>query len=390
MTELPPGGSRDPGTDAARLDALAGIARAVAHDTNNLLMAISGYASLALLDLPADAPARDPVERAAAATRVAAELTRELLLLAPPGSEAPIADLGTALGDVEQLLTAVSAPGTTVSLEPAGVPAVVAVAPSAVRRATVALALAMGRALRGAAALSVGAVPAGEDVAIELRWTGEGTGGRDPDLAAARAEIEPHGGTVERVVGDETATVLRLRLPAAPGGEAPEAPADGEPPGGEPPGGPAGPDQDPGRSGAARDAPAGTRPSAPAPEALVVDDEAAVGRVAGRLLEAGGWRAEVSPAGEDALRRLSAEPSRFAVVVLDLSMPGLAGAALVRRLRTVRPDVGIVVMSGYAPADVADELAAESVVFLQKPFTRASLADAVDQAVRLGRDIGAS
>ena len=390
MTELPPGGSRDPGTDAARLDALAGIARAVAHDTNNLLMAISGYASLALLDLPADAPARDPVERAAAATRVAAELTRELLLLAPPGSEAPIADLGTALGDVEQLLTAVSAPGTTVSLEPAGVPAVVAVAPSAVRRATVALALAMGRALRGAAALSVGAVPAGEDVAIELRWIGEGTGGRDPDLAAARAEIELHGGTVERVVGDETATVLRLRLPAAPGVEAPEAPADGEPPGGEPPGGPAGPDQDPGRSRAARDAPAGMHPSAPIPEALVVDDEAAVGRVAGRLLEAGGWRAEVSPAGEDALRRLSAEPSRFAVVVLDLSMPGLAGAALVRRLRTVRPDVGIVVMSGYAPADVADELAAESVVFLQKPFTRASLADAVDQAVRLGRDIGAS
>ncbi len=378
--------------DDARLLALQRVSRAVAHDTNNLLLAVGGYAALALMDLPQDASARDAVARIEVASRAAVELAREMLLALAPGGEDAAADAGYALADVAHLLDVAAGPGATVVVEDSrGLP-LVAVPPAVLRRTALFLALAGGGAVRGPTSVTARAAEADGSAVLELRWGTATTG--DVALDAARDEIAPYGGSVERLDAPGS-LALRARLPVV-GGEAVSPPAG---PVGEARGGRARPEgtgpERTGPEGAAqgshdheagpgvRDEGAGT--SGSVRRALVVDDEAAVGRVVARLLEASGWAADVSPGGEDALGRFETDAGRYDVVLLDLSMPGMTGTDLLRHLRAIRPDVGIVLMSGYASTDVTDDLQAQSVVFLQKPFSRASLAEAVDVAAEMAR-----
>ena len=70
---------------AAKLESLGVLAGGIAHDFNNLLMTILGNAELALLDLPARAPARASVARIELAARRASELTGQMLAYAGKG-----------------------------------------------------------------------------------------------------------------------------------------------------------------------------------------------------------------------------------------------------------------------------------------------------------------
>jgi len=64
---------------AQKLESLGVLAGGIAHDFNNLLVAILGNADLALLDLPADAPAAALLERIKKSAERAADLTRQML-----------------------------------------------------------------------------------------------------------------------------------------------------------------------------------------------------------------------------------------------------------------------------------------------------------------------
>jgi DNA-binding NtrC family response regulator len=74
-----------------------------------------------------------------------------------------------------------------------------------------------------------------------------------------------------------------------------------------------------------------------------------------------------------------------ALVVLDLVMPGMGGAALYRLLRETNPGLPVIVLSGYPPgAAVAGLSRDETVSWLQKPAGFEELAGAVRHA--LGKD----
>jgi CheY-like chemotaxis protein len=129
--------------------------------------------------------------------------------------------------------------------------------------------------------------------------------------------------------------------------------------------------------------PAAERPAAAGVTILVVDDEEPVRQVARRLLEEAGYGVAEAVNGRDAVERVGAERDRFALVLLDLTMPVMAGAETLRRLRAVAPDLPVILMSGYGDAEVlrhVPELGAEA--FLAKPFTFDSLTAAVGAAVR--------
>jgi two-component system response regulator PrrA len=113
---------------------------------------------------------------------------------------------------------------------------------------------------------------------------------------------------------------------------------------------------------------------------LLVDDEAPVRRAVGRALTRQGFVISECDDGALALDRLAADPS-IAAVVLDLSMPGMSGAEVLRRIRLRTRELPVLILSGYV-AD-ADALAGATAI-LAKPIHGNALVDALTAALTDG------
>ena len=111
-------------------------------------------------------------------------------------------------------------------------------------------------------------------------------------------------------------------------------------------------------------------------DVLVVDDEESVLSVVEQLTVALGHRARVADSGEAALELLEAALSD--VVISDIRMPGMDGFELAQRIRTIYPDMQIILMTGYS-LDQTSQMAAELDVraFLHKPFKARDLNEAL-------------
>ncbi len=111
---------------------------------------------------------------------------------------------------------------------------------------------------------------------------------------------------------------------------------------------------------------------------LVVDDEATVRRTATKMLEANGFEVVTANDGREAVAVYRAEPDRFALVLIDLSMPQLDGAQSFLEMRGTRAKVQVVLMSGFATREVSFRFKeAQPAGFLQKPFTQEELLQVV-------------
>lgn len=115
---------------------------------------------------------------------------------------------------------------------------------------------------------------------------------------------------------------------------------------------------------------------------LFVDDECELLEGFIRVCEKSGWKAVGAHDGRDALELFKAEP--VDVVVTDLLMPRLDGAALVNELRNLDHDVPIIVLTGYASLErCAEALRAGATDFLTKPVSNEKLSSAIQQAFEL-------
>ena len=137
-------------------------------------------------------------------------------------------------------------------------------------------------------------------------------------------------------------------------------------------------------------APADDPAASPAPAArgrgetiLVVEDQPAMLKLTGRILEANGYRVLAASGPEDALR-LAAEHD-FHILITDLLMPEISGRDLVERIEALRPGRPVLYMSGYGEELLGSQrMIPEGAAFLQKPFTEQALLEAV-VAVREAR-----
>lgn len=117
---------------------------------------------------------------------------------------------------------------------------------------------------------------------------------------------------------------------------------------------------------------------------LVVDDEDVVVRTAKMALERHGYTVLEAASGPAAIEILKNEKNRVSAVILDLSMPGMSGQEALPEIRKVRPDVKVIVSSGYNEAETMRLFSGQTLSgFLQKPYTVARLAEKVKAA--LGR-----
>ncbi len=111
---------------------------------------------------------------------------------------------------------------------------------------------------------------------------------------------------------------------------------------------------------------------------LIVDDEPAVRAMAAKMLAPTGLATVTAIDGVDAVAHFEADPDRFSLVLLDLTMPRLGGVETFEAIRRIRPQVPIVLMSGYAEEEASARFVGRGLAgFLQKPFTPSELVTAI-------------
>jgi CheY-like chemotaxis protein len=119
---------------------------------------------------------------------------------------------------------------------------------------------------------------------------------------------------------------------------------------------------------------------------LVVDDEPGLVELAEELLAGLGYEAFGVASSVQALARFRENPSRFELVLTDEVMPEMTGTVLATELHALRPDLPIVLASGYGGPQLEQRAAAAGVtVLVKKPLARAELARAVARALTSGR-----
>ncbi|MCB1186397.1 response regulator [bacterium] len=119
---------------------------------------------------------------------------------------------------------------------------------------------------------------------------------------------------------------------------------------------------------------------------LVVDDEPAVNRVLALMLGQLGYKVTTYSDSYRALSEFQTNPEQYDLLLCDISMPGLRGDELVKRIRSVRPGLPVVLCSGnpdVLPPGSATELGVHAV--LKKPVDKPQLADCIAEALGSNR-----
>ena len=117
---------------------------------------------------------------------------------------------------------------------------------------------------------------------------------------------------------------------------------------------------------------------------LLVEDEDMVRTVAERALARAGYEVTACANGEEGLAAIS-EGRAFDIVVSDVVMPGMDGPAMVRAIRTQRPAMPVLFMSGYAEEQLRRDIDIPDMHFIAKPFSVASIGDKVGAVLRQAR-----
>lgn len=119
---------------------------------------------------------------------------------------------------------------------------------------------------------------------------------------------------------------------------------------------------------------------------LVVDDEPTVRDVLRLFLNGRGHTVVCASRGDEGLRTFQQAPDRFDLVVTDSHMPGLPGEKMVAAIRRVRPEVPILMLSGFGDGRMEERAKAIGIdCFLPKPIGRRELMTAVDRLLHAGK-----
>jgi len=330
---------------AQKMESLGSLAGGIAHDFNNILAAILSAAELMNQVLEPASPGRDALDIIFQAGRRAKELNRQILTFSRKGAEAWIPfDLSLVVSETLKLLHATLPKEVRVRAE-VGAGLWVMGDPNQLHQVLLNMAVNAFHAMAdGGGDLTItlettrpapaGAAEPPPQVRLAVRDTGcgmeaavqarifdpffttkaarEGTG---LGLAVVQAIIHKHGGELKVTSAVGEGSLFEIFLPPTKPAAAP-APARTE---------------------------AGTRGTE---RILVVDDEDLIAALIKTDLTAQGYDVTAKTSGLDALAAFTQEPWAFDLLVTDLGMPGLNGAALAERIHQIRPDLPAILFSG--------------------------------------------
>ena len=350
-----------------KLEAVGRLAGGVAHDFNNLLTAIDGYSDLALNQLAPGHPVRSDIEEVRRAAQRAAELTRQLLAFSRRQVlAARVVDLNAVIADTERMLSSLAGEQVELRLTLDREPALLRADPGQLEQVITNLVVNARDAMPSGGTISIATANQPEHVLLTVSDTGAGMSeetrahafepffttkevgkGTGLGLAVVHGIVVQSGGEISVSSRPGLGSSFELRFPAA--GEDPVALRDSET----------------------------ARPESGHETVLLVEDETAVRDLARRMLELAGYSVVSASSGEEA-ERLFGDLGSVDVLVTDLVMPGMNGRELADRLRRGRPDLCVVLMSGYSQdAEALDGLRAAGAAFVEKPFTSSALVSEV-------------
>jgi two-component system cell cycle sensor histidine kinase/response regulator CckA len=369
---------------ASKMEAIGALAGGLAHDFNNQLYAVSGFAHFIARDAGLSPSSRADLIELQKTTERMASLTRQLLAFARQQVLSPeILDLNAAVQDTRPMLQRLIGSNTPIELALASGPKWVRVDRAQLVQVVLNLVINARDAMpeggrielrtetlevsphhvfdKGQSAVEPGAfamlavTDTGQGIPVhqlphifEPFYTTKAVGlGTGLGLATVEGVVSQSGGHIQVLSTVGKGTTIRILLPLTT-----------EPTRPTPPGVPA--------RGGSRG------------RLLVVDDEDAVRLVVARTLQAEGYEVFGAREGGEALRMLDQIGGGVDVVITDLVMPGIGGAKLAEILAERYPDVPIVWMSGHPrePGFAKTERDRQQ-PFLMKPVAPDALLDAV-------------
>ncbi|MCE9530088.1 MAG: response regulator, partial [Planctomycetes bacterium] len=117
---------------------------------------------------------------------------------------------------------------------------------------------------------------------------------------------------------------------------------------------------------------------------LVVDDEWAVREIVAHILKQAGLTVMVAEDGQECMTVFREHQQKFDAVILDVTMPNMNGLEVAAALRLVRPDLPIILMSGFSVMEVTLQSEGLGITgFVQKPFNAQDLLATVRLALKL-------
>ncbi len=372
-------------TQAQKMEALGRLAGGVAHDFNNLLAVIRGHADLLRRQLGPAHAGLQRLEQMVVACDRAADLSRQLLAFGRKQAlRMRVLDLGRVVIEGEAMLRRLIGEDVELSVRIPARLAPVKADPLQIEQVLLNLAVNARDAMPEGGALTVelAGIEAGQAAAeglpatdhVMLSVTDDGCGmdgetlshvfepffttkevgkGTGLGLATVYGIVTQLGGQVRVESQPGAGTAFRVYLPAEPG--IPE-------PHGSPP---------------AAGAPAQRR----ADTVLLVEDEAGLREVLHEQLESLGYGV-LAAGGPDEARTLSRRhQGRIDLLLTDVIMPGGNGRELAQALRSDRPGLRVLLMSGYSAEILSRSGADEGLRLLHKPFTLEAFAAALREVL---------
>jgi len=379
---------------AQKMDAAGRLAGGVAHDFNNLLLVISAYAELMLDSLAPNDALRRNVAEIIAASRRAADLTRQLLAFGRKQMQLlQVLDLNAVVGEITNMLPRLIGEDVQLVFIPGRDLGKIKADPTQIEQVVMNLAANARDAMPGGGTLTIetstvrvdesyvqrhSIVTPGDYVLLTATDTGQGIAaehlahifepfyttkeagkGTGLGLATVYGIVKQNGGFVWVYSEPGLGTTFKIYLPRVQSLNSEVRTAK-----------------------LAENSPRGSE------TLLLVEDEASVRRASRQFLAQSGYNVLEAVDGEDALRVSRDHDGPIALMITDVVMPKLGGPKLAEQLANERPDMKVLFVSGYAENTVLRHGQIDVITrFLQKPFSLSTLARKVREVLQASDSI---